>query len=100
MLLRVQGTACVILDPKHTSSTADTIVMMEKIRNAAHMVNRGERPLVDSPVSGLMSDMVVWRELFNFMGRALQLIYALINRALLHLRIRAVGRIFGVQSPQ
>jgi hypothetical protein len=48
--------------------------MMEKIRKAAHMLNRGERPLVDSPVSGLMSDMVAWRELFNFMDRALQLL--------------------------
>ena len=41
-----------------TSSTAEIMVMVEKIRKAAQMENRGERPLVLSPVSGLMSDMV------------------------------------------
>jgi hypothetical protein len=40
-----------------TSSTAEIIVIVEKIRKAAQMEKRGERPLTDSPVSGLISDM-------------------------------------------
>ena len=45
---------------KRTSSTEATNVMAEKIRKAAHMVKRGERPLMDSPVLELIpSDMLL-----------------------------------------